>query len=191
VVQSVADHVSLALGNLKLQESLREQSLRDPLTGLFNRRYLEEWLDREVLRAERDRQPIGLMLIDLDHFKQVNDTFGHEAGDLALKDLADYFRRFIRGGDVACRLGGEEFLLVLPEASLAATGLRAEQLRQGIKHLPTTYQGRPVGPLTVSIGVAAFPENGRTTEALLRVADIALYRAKHQGRDQVVVGQPP
>ena len=188
LAQAVADQVALALGNLKLRESLRNQSVHDVLTGLFNRRYLEEWLERELLRAARNQRTVGVMMVDVDRFKQLNDTFGHEAGDVVMKELAGLFQRVIRGGDIACRYGGEEFTLILPEASLEATRKRAEQLVDGVRHLHVVHRGRMLGPLTVSVGVAAFPEQGATTDDLLRAADAALYRAKHAGRDQVAAG---
>ncbi len=187
LAQTLADQVALALGNLKLKDSLRQQSVRDPLTGLFNRRFLDEWLERELLRAARGQYAIGVIMIDLDHFKKFNDTFGHEAGDLVLKELAAFLQRTMRGGDIICRLGGEEFVVLLPKASLAITQQRAEQLLAGVRLMRAEYQGTRLGPLTVSLGVAAYPDHAETVETLLRVADTALYHAKRGGRDQVAV----
>ena len=188
LAQAVADQVALALGNLKLRESLRNQSVHDALTGLFNRRYLEECLERELLRAARNQRTVGVILVDVDHFKRLNDTFGHEAGDVVLKELAGLFQRVIRGGDIACRYGGEEFTLILPEASLEVARLRAEQTVEAVRHLHVAHRGRTLGPVTISAGVAAYPEQGTVTDDLLRAADAALYRAKHAGRDQVAAG---
>ncbi len=186
---SAAEHIALALANLKLQETLRSQAIHDPLTGLFNRRYMEECLVREVHRAERSQRPLGVIMFDIDHFKRLNDTCGHEAGDAALRELGALLTANLRGGDVACRYGGEEFVIVLPEASLDATRRRAEQLWQAVKRLPVSHRGQSLGPILLSLGVAAFPRHGATGEALLRAADAALYRAKNEGRDRVIVAE--
>lgn len=186
LAQAVADNVALALANLRLRETLRNQSIRDALTSLFNRRYMEESLDRELHRAAREQYAVGVIMVDLDHFKNFNDTFGHAAGDALLSELGLFLREHIRGGDIACRYGGEEFVLILPEASLEIARQRAELLRQEIKHLHVQYEGQPLGTITMSLGVAAFPEHGVTGGALLRAADAALYRAKHEGRDRVM-----
>jgi diguanylate cyclase (GGDEF)-like protein len=135
LARTVADAVALALSNLRLRETLRFQSIRDPLTGLFNRRYLEETFERELSRAARTDALIGVVLFDIDHFKRFNDTFGHEAGDLVLKELGPLIKEHRRGEDIACRYGGEEFILVLPSVTLEATRLRAEALREATKRL--------------------------------------------------------
>jgi diguanylate cyclase (GGDEF)-like protein len=183
---TVARQISLSLANLKLYESLQHQSIRDPLTGLFNRRYLEESLTREIHRASRDRQSLGIIMLDVDHFKRYNDTFGHEAGDAVLRELGLFLKKHIRSSDIACRYGGEEFMLILPEASLEHSIERAEQLREGIKHLNLEHHRQPLGGITLSLGVAVFPDCGLTGEAVIRAADAALYRAKIQGRDRTV-----
>ncbi|MBL8057833.1 MAG: diguanylate cyclase [Anaerolineales bacterium] len=185
LAQTVADGVALALSNLQLRETLRQQSIRDALTGMFNRRYMEESLEREMRRAARRGYPVGLIMLDLDHFKDFNDTFGHAAGDLLLRTVGEFLSVHIRAGDVACRYGGEEFVLILPEASLEITRLRAEHLREELHHLNPEYRGQRLGPITVSAGVAAYPAHGQTAERLLRAADDALYQAKRGGRDQV------
>ena len=187
---NVAEHLGLALANLRLREALQDQSIHDPLTGLFNRRYMEESLERELRRALREQRTLGLIMLDLDHFKQFNDTYGHEAGDALLRELGHLLQARIRKEDIACRYGGEEFVLVLPEASLEVTRRRAEQLRESFKSLTVRVRGQNHGAGTVSLGVAGFPEHGATFSALLRVADAALYRAKNEGRDRVIVGQP-
>lgn len=184
---TVAEHVALALANLRLHETLRAQSIRDPLTNLFNRRYMEESLEREMRRAVRGRHSVGIIMLDLDHFKRVNDEYGHEAGDTVLRELGSVLQRNIRGEDIACRYGGEEFTLILPEASLGDAAQRAEQLRVAIKALPIRYRKQTLGPITVSLGVAVFPDHGPTGEAVLRAADAALYQAKGRGRDRVTV----
>ena len=184
---TIAEQVSLSLANLRLREALRNQSIRDPLTGLFNRRYLDDSLQREVRRATRKTRPLAILMLDLDHFKRFNDTFGHEAGDMLLRHLGSFLQSYIRADDLAFRYGGEEFVIILPEATLDAARQRAEQLVKDFKHLDVQYRGTTLGPLTVSVGLAAFPEHGATAEAVLRAADQALYRAKAEGRDRVVV----
>jgi len=186
----VAEHVALALANLRLRESLRTQSIRDPLTGLFNRRYMEESLDREFRRAERRGAPVGVIMLDIDHFNHFNNTFGHQAGDTLLHALGELLRTRVRAEDIACRYGGEEFVLIMPEASLDITAERAEVLRQEARELRVQQHGQSLGAVTISFGVAAFPEHGPTAEAVIRAADIALYRAKHAGRDQVAKADP-
>ncbi|MBI1927166.1 PAS domain S-box protein [Candidatus Poribacteria bacterium] len=183
----VAEQIAMALGNLKLRETLRLQSIRDALTGLFNRRYMEESLEREVYRATRNQYSVGLMMIDLDHFKRINDTFGHEAGDAVLHEVGQFLQDHFRREDVACRYGGEEFMIILPEASLDDTYRRAEQLREAIKNVTIQYHRKLLGPITLSVGVALFPDHGSTGAALIQAADAALYRAKNEGRDRVVI----
>jgi diguanylate cyclase (GGDEF)-like protein/PAS domain S-box-containing protein len=186
---AVAEHLSLALANLKLRETLRVQAVRDSLTDLYNRRYMEQVLDREVLRASRNHRTVGIIMLDLDHFKRFNDTYGHEAGDLLLRVVGDFLTGSVRAEDIACRYGGEEFVVMLPEASLSMTQNRAEQLCKGMRSLGVNVRGELLRGVTVSIGVAAFPEDGGSVSDLLRAADMALYAAKHHGRDRVVVAE--
>ena len=187
LAEAVAAQLALGLANVKLREILRNQSIRDPLTGLFNRRYMEETLERELRRARRGGRPMGVLMMDLDRFKMINDTHGHDAGDAFLRELGELLRFGLRREDIPCRHGGEEFVVVLPDASLDDARRRAEQIREGIKKMRVAHQGRTIGPLTASIGVAAFPDHGLDGETLLRAADTALYRAKHEGRDRVIV----
>jgi diguanylate cyclase (GGDEF)-like protein len=184
---TVADQVGLALSNLRLQESLRDQAIRDPLTGLFNRRYMEESLDREVRRARRRQVALGVIMIDIDHFKHFNDTFGHAAGDALLRAMGSLLQRHTRGEDIACRYGGEEFTLILLEASEEDTRDRATHLCQEAARLDVAYGHQPLGSITISVGVAVYPEHGQSVDALLKAADTALYRAKAAGRDRVMV----
>lgn len=186
LAHTVAEHIALAIANLKLRESLHDRSIRDPLTGLFNRRYLEESLERELRRAEKNNHSVGIMMLDVDRFKSFNDTHGHEAGDTVLRELGLFLRNNVRGGDIACRYGGEELTLILPEASLEVTLQRAEQIRHGIKHLNVRHDSQSLGAVTVSIGVASFPEHGRSGTDVIQAADRALYGAKELGRDRVV-----
>ena len=173
-----------------LRETLYSQSVRDPLTGLFNRRFMEETLSREIRRAERHRQPLGVIILDLDHFKRFNDTFGHDAGDSLLREVGGFLKANIRGSDVACRFGGEEFFLILPESNLEDIHGKAEELRQKVSMLTVEHLGRSLGTITASFGVAVFPIHALTTTTLLRTADQALYQAKRAGRDRVVVAKP-
>ena len=189
VAATVAEQIALGLANVRLREVLRSQSIRDPLTGLFNRRYMEETLEREVRRAQRAGRPMAVLMLDLDHFKRINDDFDHDAGDALLREIGAALLRNLRREDVACRFGGEEFVLVLPEASLADAERRAEELRGEIKRLRVSDKGRLLGPVTISVGLAAYPEHGLASDALLHAADAALYRAKREGRDRVVIGE--
>jgi diguanylate cyclase (GGDEF)-like protein/PAS domain S-box-containing protein len=182
-----AEQVALALANLRLKETLRRQAIRDPLTGLYNRRYLEESLDRELRRAVRKGTPVGVLMLDLDHFKIFNDTHGHGAGDSLLRALAEHIQSGIRAEDIACRYGGEEFALIFPDATLDKAAMRAEQIRESARKIQVDIRGQLLGGVTVSIGVAALPNHGSTAEALLRASDTALYSAKAQGRDRVII----
>ena len=186
---AIVEQAGMALSNLKLREALREQSIRDPLTGLFNRRYMEEVLTQHLRRVTRHLHPLGIIMIDIDNFKQFNDTHGHAAGDALLRELGDFLKRRIRGEDVACRYGGEEFLLIMPEATLEAAQQRADLLRQGSKGLRVRDAGQSFGGITLSLGVAIYPQHGRTMDSILRAADAALYRAKQEGRDRVIVAE--
>jgi len=182
---TVAEEVGLALANLNLRETLHEQSIRDPLTGLYNRRFLEDSLVRELARAKRKTHPLSIILLDIDHFKRVNDTFGHGAGDVVLRRLGLLLQAYVRESDIACRVGGEEFSLLLPEGSLQVATQRAEDIRKAINDLTLKYEDQDLGPITVSVGVATFPEHGITADPLIRAADQMLYDAKHKGRNRV------
>ncbi|WP_347488777.1 diguanylate cyclase [Desulfoscipio sp. XC116] len=184
---TVAHQIALALANLSLRETLHSQAIRDPLTGLFNRRYMEESLDREVRRAERLSASVGLIMFDIDHFKRFNDNHGHDAGDALLRGLGAFLRNNIHDGDFVCRYGGEEFLLILPETSLDAACQLAGRLCDMVKHMEVNYLGQPLGSITISLGVALYPDNGLTAADIVRAADAAVYRAKANGRDQVAV----
>lgn len=185
LARTVAEQIALALANIKLRENLRNQSIRDPLTYLYNRRYLEESLLRELNRAKRKQVPVGIIMLDVDHFKQFNDKFGHDAGDTVLKEVGKFLQKHTRQSDIACRYGGEEFILILPEASIDVLKERAEQLREGVKALNVSHCDQLLGKITISLGIACFPEQGLTEEALIKAADTALYRAKAEGRDCV------
>jgi diguanylate cyclase (GGDEF)-like protein/PAS domain S-box-containing protein len=181
-----AGQVGLAVANIRLREALRTQSIKDPLTGLYNRRYMTEMLEREIRRAARAEQSLGLLVLDLDHFKAFNDTYGHDAGDAVLRETASFLTKSIRAEDVVCRFGGEEFVVILPTANLDAAHARAESIRSRLHELTVLHQGQSLGMITVSIGVAAFPVHGTSPQKLLDAADAALYCAKKEGRDRVV-----
>ncbi len=188
---AVAEHTGLALANLKLRETLRLQSIRDALTGLYNRRYLEEYLATETHRFQRSGKSFGVVMIDVDHFKHFNDTFGHETGDMVLQELAKFLQNNVRTSDVVCRYGGEELTLILSEVSLEDTQKIAEKIRLGVKQLSLKSHHQSVGSITISLGVAIFPQDGWTSDRLLEAADQALYRAKKEGRDRVVIASEP
>ncbi len=193
LAEVVAQHLALGVANVRLREDLRNQSIRDPLTGLFNRRYMEETLERELCRAARGKAPIAVLMLDLDRFKEINDGYGHAAGDSLLHELATLLQRGSRREDIACRYGGDEFVLVLPDASLDTALQRAETIRSGVTSLRLPRGDMPPWPLTVSIGVAALPGHGTTAAELLGAADTALYRAKGEGRNRIEVapaGEP-
>jgi len=171
------------------EQKLQEQAISDPLTGLYNRRYLNEFLPRELARSGRNATPVAVILIDLDQFKRVNDSFGHEAGDIVLNAVGNLLKGKVRGSDIACRYGGEEFALILPETGAEPAARRAEDIRLAISALETSHAGRPLGKIAASFGIALFPDHAQNTDDLLRVADIALYAAKGAGRNRVVVGE--
>jgi diguanylate cyclase (GGDEF)-like protein len=189
LAETVAEQAALVIANMRLRESLHSQSIRDPLTGLFNRRHLDEVLVREQHRAERQRSTAGVVMLDVDHFKRLNDSFGHEAGDLVLRELGKELWRRFRRDDSACRFGGEEFVLVLPMATLEDSVARAEELRAAVaQELRLSWRGEILS-VTVSIGVGVYPLHGDSLAQVLEVADRALYRAKSLGRNRVEVGE--
>lgn len=177
----------LEINALQLQFS--EQANRDPLTGLYNRRYLDSAMARELQRCERDGVPLNVLMIDIDHFKQINDLYGHATGDLVLRELATLLDQHTRRGDVVCRYGGEEFLLLLPHMTQDAAWERAEHCRLALKNMAIPREGGTIRA-TLSAGFACYPQHGRTPEALIQAADIALYRAKTSGRDRVLMSEP-
>jgi diguanylate cyclase (GGDEF)-like protein len=182
----MAELLALSLANFRLRETLRAQSTRDPLTGLFNRRYMEDSLERELYRAAREQGSLGVIMADLDHFKELNDRSGHVAGDAVLRSVADLLHNNVRAEDIVCRYGGEEFTILLPNAGLEEARSRAEALRIAAAGL-SIADGHV---LTISLGVAAYPDHGTTATDLISAADAALYEAKSLGRDRVVAAEP-
>lgn len=170
-------------------KNLNEQAITDALTGLLNRRYLDEYLPREIARAARKGESVAVVMLDLDHFKRFNDSFGHEAGDRVLQDVAGLLRALVRSGDVACRFGGEEFVLIMSGTGRDGALRRAEDIRAAVSRLELVHRDRPLGHVTVSLGLALFPEHGDSADVLLRAADGALYAAKNAGRDRVAVAE--
>lgn len=172
---------------LKNHAQLHEMSIRDHLTGVFNRRYMEETLEREILRAKRKQSPLGVIMLDLDHFRQYNNNFGHAAGDVILCEMGKLLTEEVRGGDVSSRIGGDEFIILLPEAAKDVAHKRAALLCEKVRHFQIQFQGKMMEGITISGGVAAFPKDGSTGTELLKAADDALYRAKHEGRDRIIL----
>jgi diguanylate cyclase (GGDEF)-like protein/PAS domain S-box-containing protein len=189
-LRAMTDRVGPALANLKLRDTLREMALRDGLTGLYNRRYLEDVFNRELHRAERNGKPVAVVMIDIDHFKRFNDQHGHDAGDFVLSAVARAISNSIRPSDIACRYGGEELAVLLPETTLDCARDRVEDMRRAIRETNLTHAGQTLPAPTASFGVAVYPANGAKPADLLKAADQALYRAKQDGRDRVwVAGQ--
>ena len=188
-LRALTDRVGPALANLKLRDALREMALRDGLTGMYNRRYLEDALSRELHRAERTGKPVAVMMIDIDHFKRFNDKFGHDAGDFVLGAIARAILKGIRPSDIGCRYGGEELVVVLPEATIENARDRAEELRKAIRETNLTHLGQVLPAPSASFGVAISPGNGTVPADLLKAADQALYRAKQEGRDRVCLAK--
>ena len=172
---------------LKSEALLREQSVRDFLTGLFNRRYLEETLERELLRAARKQLTLGLIMLDVDGFKGYNDTRGHAAGDAILRELGRLLLTHVRGEDIPSRFGGDEFMIILPDTSREVSRQRAEFLGSRASDFSLEFEGQTLEPITLSFGVAAFPQDGCTSPEILKAADTALYRAKSEGRGRVMI----
>ena len=181
IARALADSTSLALSNISLREQLRTQSLRDPMTGLYNRRYMEDTLDRFIALSHRQKQSISVLMIDLDDFKRLNDEHGHAKGDAVLKEVAANIVGALRPSDVVCRYGGEELLVILPDCELDDALMRAEQVRMRVEGLSETHGCH----IAASIGVASLPETGKSSADLLAASDAALYEAKAAGKNQV------
>jgi diguanylate cyclase (GGDEF)-like protein/PAS domain S-box-containing protein len=170
---------------VEANQRLQQESIRDPLTGLYNRRYLEDTLEREARLALRAAHALSVIMLDLDYFKKFNDMYGHDAGDAVLRDTSALLARSVRAEDIVCRYGGEEFVVILPMADFQIGYARAERVRDKMHELNVLYRGLPVGAITISGGVAALPEHGTSPKQLLQAADAALYHAKRQGRDRI------
>ncbi len=186
LAKRVAELYGLSLSNIQLRTRLRQQSIRDRLTGLYNRRHMEESLRREIARAKRKKTRVGVILLDVDHFKKFNDTYGHDAGDEVLRKLGEYLNRLTREEDIACRYGGEEFIVIMNDCTTEGAAIRGEGIRAGIESLAINYGGTQLN-VTASIGVASYPDHGDNSQTVIITADAALYKAKKAGRNRVVV----
>jgi len=187
-LSDIAKNISVVVASLKLKQELLEQSIQDPLTGLFNRRFMEASFEKELQQAKRKESVVlTYIMIDIDFFKKVNDTFGHEAGDYVLQSLGEILQQQTRKGDIACRFGGEEFALCLPDMPRELAVSRCEDIRKAMKSTQFEFMGKDMGSITISLGVAYYPEHGTSLDELMRKADNALYIAKEEGRDCVIV----
>lgn len=185
IVSRLAGDIALALTNVKLQETLHELSIRDYLTDLYNRRYMEEMLTQEIARADRQKSQIGLIMLDIDYFKKYNDAYGHEAGDNILIELGKLLKGYFRQGDIICRFGGEEFLIIVPGMTQEQALQKAEGFRKKMKTLRVKAKDQLFREITISLGVSLFPKHGKNARDLLNAADAALYQAKKEGRNRV------
>jgi len=191
LAMTVGESIKLCLSNLKLRDELRHQAIHDPLTGLFNRRYLDETLPRELNRALRLNAPLCVVMLDIDGFKQFNDSFGHGSGDSLLREFGSVLRKHLRNSDISCRYGGDEFFLVMPDSAVEDTRQRVEEIRTFLKEIQQLhYSGQELDIITLSAGIAFMPDHGTTESQLLQAADDAMYTAKQAGRDRIVVYQP-
>ena len=186
LAMTVAEHISLAVQNLKLRESLREMSIKDPLTGLYNRRHMDASFEMEINRAKRKSFPVSVIMLDIDHFKRINDSYGHEAGDTVLKNLGSFLIKSVRTSDIVCRYGGEEFLMILPETDIDIAFSRAEDIRLTFGKMHIQAGNQIIKDITISAGVSAFPAFGENANTVIAAADAALYKAKESGRDRVL-----
>jgi diguanylate cyclase (GGDEF)-like protein len=176
---------------LKLRNDLANQSVRDPLTGMYIQRYLFESLAHEISRATRYKRSMGLIMIDIDNFHSISETMGHAAANAVLQALGKSLLSQIRSSDIGCRFEGSTFVILLSEASLEDTARRAEVLRMGGKNLRIMFGGHQLKSLTLSIGVAAYPQHGDTPDELVKTLEAAVNLAKNRGRDQVVTAELP
>lgn len=187
LAQILTDNIGLGIANLKSRESMRNLSIRDSLTGLFNRRYMEAALRREEHRTKRNDARLAVIMIDIDHFKKFNDNFGHDGGDAILRALGPFLTKHTRGSDIACRYGGEEFMLILSSSTAEGARRRAEKIREAARLLSVNHANQDLGAITLSLGVAMFPDHASDAAAIVKAADVALYQAKCAGRDRVVM----
>jgi diguanylate cyclase (GGDEF)-like protein len=190
-LQELIELTSISIAGLNLRSRLEHQSIRDGLTGLFNRHFMEIALEREIRRSARHNKPVAIMMLDIDHFKQFNDTFGHEAGDTVLRELGEALLQAVRNEDILCRFGGEEFVAILPETTLDSALERAESLRRMVSELRVRHRGESLCEITISVGIAVYPQHAESLEEIMRAADRALYEAKHAGRNRVIPAESP
>ncbi|HDO7862908.1 TPA: GGDEF domain-containing protein [Legionella pneumophila] len=186
LIPVMTETISLAIANIRLKELLHSQAIRDPLTGLLNRRFLDEYVVKQIGQAKHSQSMIAFIMIDVDNFKRVNDNFGHDTGDQVLSILGKLFTSLIREGDLACRYGGEEFLLVLPQCTLDNAKKISETIRDEVSKMPMTLKNN-VFNITISLGISSYPNHGSSLQELIETADKALYSAKTQGKNRVVI----
>jgi diguanylate cyclase (GGDEF)-like protein/PAS domain S-box-containing protein len=191
LAQTASEQIGLALTNIGLRIGLRQQAIHDALTGMYNRHYLEETMSRELYRQERSRQPLSVIMMDMDRLKQINDMYGHAAGDAVLRELGKLIKRSIRVSDMPCRFGGDEFILVMPDTTIETAVRRAEFIAETFKQHSIPFGTQTLGGFTLSIGVSCTSSHGHTSQDLLDAADRALYQAKRNGRDRVVRAEEP
>ncbi|ELR99037.1 diguanylate cyclase [Gloeocapsa sp. PCC 73106] len=190
LAETTATQIALIIANLRLQENLEYQSTRDGLTGLYNRRYLERIFPQYIIQAAESEQKLGLMILDIDYFKRINDVYGHQAGDLVIQKIAIYLKTNLRSEDIICRYGGEEIIAIIPNISLQYLVFKAKQLKTGVSQLKLKYQQETLPMITASFGVAIFPFHGTDSNTLINLADKALYLAKAKGRNRVICAKP-
>lgn len=187
LAQLCAEQISMAIANVRMRDQLHDQSVRDPLTGLFNRRHMTDTLRKSISRSQQTGAPLSLIAVDVDHFKKFNDTHGHDAGDMVLRAVGSALEQGCDRDEVACRVGGEEFMLILPDNTPEVAMTRAEQLRQAVEAVSVRYGDKSLPRITISAGVAHYPAHGTMPQDLMRASDDALYVAKDKGRNQVQV----
>lgn len=186
LIPVVAETISLAIANIRLKELLHSQSIRDPLTGLLNRRFLDEYIVKQIGQAKRNKTSIVFIMVDVDNFKRVNDNFGHETGDYVLSRLGNLIPSLVREGDLACRYGGEEFLFVLPNFDANSAKACGENIRNKVNEMRIVIDGS-VSNITISLGISVFPNDGTSSKELIDAADQALYTAKKHGKNRTVL----
>ncbi len=189
LAQLCAEQISMAIANVRMRDQLHDQSVRDPLTGLFNRRHMTETLRKSINRSQQTGAPLSLIAVDVDHFKKFNDTHGHDAGDMVLRAVGSALEQGCDRDEIACRIGGEEFMLILPDNTPEDAMTRAEQIRQAVEAVSVRYGEKSLPRITISVGVSHYPAHGTMTQDLMRAADDALYTAKDNGRNQVQVAR--
>lgn len=185
--KNLAVQLALAIANIQLRETLKTRAIRDPLTELYNRSYLNEFLERDLLRSQRNKVPVAIVMMDIDYFKKLNDKYGHDAGDVTLREFGKLLKNNIRGSDIACRYGGEEFLLIFYDTTEEVACERIEKIRELVNHLEVSLRGTILDKITASFGLAVFPEDGVSVETLITAADQALFHSKKNGRNQLTV----
>jgi diguanylate cyclase (GGDEF)-like protein len=185
LAKTLADNIGLGIANLKLRQDMRDLSIRDQRTGLFNRRYMEEALALELHRTTRNNEQLAVIMIDIDKFKHFNDSFGHDGGDTVLGALGAFLQKHVRGSDIPCRWGGDEFILILSPTTTEGARQRAEKIRQDVMLLNVSLAGRDLGQITLSLGVAIYPDDAAEVKSILKAADVALFHAKEAGRNRV------